>query len=88
MDFLIILIIMSILIVIYINITNSNHKENYSQATLLQLVTKGPQDTYLTGDAHKYIPPYYYYYGWGPFYWPTRVGRTNYYYYRPYGLLV
>lgn len=31
-----------------------------SNGALLQLVAKGPQDTYLTGDAWKYYPwPYY-----------------------------
>ena len=35
---------------------------------LLQLVAKGPQDTYLTGDAWKYAPWWYY----GPYYYPYR----------------
>lgn len=35
-------------------------KEKYSQATITQLVAKGPQDTYLTGDAWKYLYPWYY----------------------------
>ncbi len=50
--------------------------ENYSQAALIQLFAKGPQDTYLTGDAWKYIPPFYYY-GW-PYAWnmPTRVRKS------------
>jgi len=40
-------------------------KEKYSQATITQLVAKGPQDTYLTADAYKYIPPWLYGYGRG-----------------------
>ena len=65
----------------------NDKKEGYSMGALTQLYAKGPQDTYLTGDAWKYIPPYYYNYGWGPYHMPTRHGKLNYYYYRPYGLL-
>ena len=64
-----------------------NKKEHYNLGTLIQLHAKGPQDTYLTGDAWKYIPPYYYGYNWMPFYAPTRLGKMNYHYYSPYGLL-
>lgn len=44
--------------------------EPYTGA-LIQLAAKGPQDTYLTDDAWKYLYPYYYspYYPW---YIPTR----------------
>lgn len=39
---------------------------------LIQLTAKGPQDTYLTRDAWKYIPPWYWQFGsqdrWGT--WP------------------
>lgn len=57
-------------------------KEPYSQAAITQLVAKGPQDTYLTGDAWKYIPPYGYY-GDVPWYISTRGGKKSYYpYYR------
>ena len=44
--------------------TQRGSKEGYSQAALIQLYAKGPQDTYLTGDAWKYIPPIYYNYNW------------------------
>ena len=47
-------------------------KEDYSQGALTQLYAKGPQDTYLTGDAWKYIPYWYYggypYFDYGPYY--------------------
>ena len=65
---------------------SANKKEHYNLGALIQLHAKGPQDTYLTGDAWKYIPPYYYGYNWSPFYSPTRLGKLNYHYYSPYGL--
>jgi hypothetical protein len=74
------------LVIIFIYLAGQDKKEGYSMGALTQLFAKGPQDTYLTGDAWKYIPPYYYNYGWAPFYMPTRFGKMNYYYYRPYGL--
>lgn len=61
--------------------------EHYNLGALIQLHAKGPQDTYLTGDAWKYIPPWYYNSWWSPFYNSTRYGNMNYYYYRPYGLI-
>lgn len=38
-----------------------NKKEHSTIGSLIQLYAKGPQDTYLTGDAWKYIPPWYNY---------------------------
>ena len=75
-----------IVIVTLIFYLYKKNKEHYNLGTLIQLHAKGPQDTYLTGDAWKYIPPWYYNYGWAPFNNPTRFGRMNYYYYSPYGL--
>ncbi len=74
------------LIIIFWLLSRDSTKEHYNLGALIQLHAKGPQDTYLTGDAWKYIPPYYYNYGWAPFYMPTRLGKINYYYYRPFGL--
>jgi hypothetical protein len=74
----------------------ADKKESYNLGALNQLMAKGPQDTYLSGDAWKYINPYYYmpYYGpsyYSPYYpWtirsmiPTRStqrGYGNYYWY-------
>ena len=64
----------------------STNSEHYSQAALTQLVAKGPMDTYLTGDAWKYLYPYYYgHYSYSPHYssyypWniPARSGRGRY----------
>ena len=54
-------------------------KEHYGEGALIQLMAKGPQDTYLTGDAWKYIPPYYYGYYEYPWLIPTRYPLINYY---------
>lgn len=75
-----------IIVLAVVLFTSSDKKEGYNQGALIQLFAKGPQDTYLTGDAWKYIPPFYYNY-WGPWNIPTRFGNMNYYYYRPYGLI-
>jgi hypothetical protein len=40
------------------------HIEPYGQGALVQLTAKGPQDTYLTGDADKYL--WWNYPGWVP----------------------
>jgi len=80
------MLILFIVVLAIVLFTATGEKEGYSQAAMIQLYAKGPQDTYLTGDAWKHIPPIYYNYGWGPFYMPTRFGKMNYYYYRPYGL--
>lgn len=53
---------------------NNGLKEHYNGA-LIQLMAKGPQDTYLTGDAEKWMRYYYpYSYGFTNFVWnnPTR----------------
>lgn len=78
-------LILVILFVLFLFI--QKRKEHYNMGAITQLVAKGPQDTYLTGDAWKYIPPYYY--GWrSPWHMPTRVRRRFRYYprafYRPY----
>ena len=65
----------------------SDKKEAIGTGALIQLQAKGPQDTYLTGDAWKYFPPWYYNSFWGPygpFYIPTR--NLKYYPYYPYYL--
>lgn len=52
-----------------------------SSGALLQLVAKGPQDLYMTGDAGKYMN-YYYPYGYYPHsIWnnPTRMHYPQYY---------
>lgn len=60
---------------------STRKKEKYNQGALIQLFAKGPQDTYLTGDAWKYIPWYYGsypYYSYGR-YWPWNIPtRTRY----------
>lgn len=73
-----------ILVILYLYI-NKDYNEAYSQAALTQLVAKGPQDTYLTGDAWKYIPPYGYYGYYGNYYpnsyYPYRYGDYPYSFY-------
>lgn len=61
-------------------------KEHYNMGVINQLQAKGPQDTYLTGDAWKYIPWWYYNYPYtyGPWHIPTRQGKYSYYYTSPY----
>lgn len=50
------------------------------QGALIQLMAKGPQDTYLTADASKYIPPWYWGYGryggWGSW-WPWNISTRT-----------
>ena len=74
--FLIIFIFSCISLLLLIN---NNHVEYYGSGALTQLFAKGPQDTYLTGDAWKYLTPWDYEYATpdGPWYIPTR----NMYYY-------
>ena len=77
------LIIIAVLLVIYLCLRNRN-KEHYGSGALMQLYAKGPQDTYLTGDATKYIP--YWYYPMSLWNNPTRYGSSWYYpymYYSP-----
>jgi hypothetical protein len=83
-----VLTLIFILIIAFMFLKN---REPYSQAAITQLIAKGPQDTYLTGDAYKYIPPYGYY-GYYPYLryggyhsgypWniSTRIGRRSWYY--------
>ena len=70
------LIIIVIMVIFYFR----NFKENYSQAAIIQLTAKGHQDTYLTGDAYKYFPSWfynYYNYYFYPRYTPTKFRRRN-----------
>lgn len=80
------IIIIAFVVIALFLIYNKDIKETYNFGALTQLYAKGPQDTYLTGDAWKYIPPYFYGHHWRPFYNPTRLGKLNYHYYAPYGL--
>ena len=66
----IVIIVMIIVLILY-----NAEKEHYGEGALIQLVAKDPQDTYLTGDAFKYMyyptlyDPYYgYVYGYPFFY--------------------
>ena len=54
-------------------------QESFSNGAILQLIAKGPQDTYLTGDAWKpwWGYPYYPGYPWNA---PTRSTKRGYYY--------
>lgn len=52
--------------------------EHYGDGALLQLMAKGPMDTYLSEDAEKYIPPWYQYF---PRYYS--LGHLYYPYYTP-----
>lgn len=70
----IVIVLLVILLIVYLYKTD---KEHYNQGALIQLMAKGPQDTYLTDDAWQYMYyPYYspYYgsiYGRPPSpYWP------------------
>jgi hypothetical protein len=77
------LVIITILLVVYLFLRNRN-KEHYGSGALMQLYAKGPQDTYLTADAAKYIP--YWYYPMSLWNNPTRYGNSWYYpymYYSP-----
>jgi len=58
MDYIIIVLIFITIFIIFIN---NDIKEHHNGA-LIQLVAKGPQDTYLTDDAWKYIPSWFYNY--------------------------
>lgn len=71
-------IIILIIVIVLIMIAFVS-KEHYNQGALIQLAAKGPQDTYLTGDAWKYIP--YWYYPYRPFWnMPTRIPYYSYWY--------
>lgn len=73
--FLVLLILVGIIVFWDYNTQTHDRKEKYSQAAITQLIAKGPQDTYLSGDAWKYIPPYGY---------PGYISYGGYGYY-PYG---
>ena len=64
-----ILLLIILILVIWFFKKDRDVKEGISQGALTQLYAKGPMDTYLTGDAWKYIPWWYYsgYYGY-PYY--------------------
>jgi hypothetical protein len=69
-----------IILTIIIFFLYKKNRETYSPAAMLQLTAKGPQDTYLSGDAWKYIPPWYYGYGGYSRYgnpWNYRYGGWN-----------
>lgn len=85
MEFINIITIIVVLVVIYL-VFFGDMIEGYSQAAILQLVAKGPQDLYLTADAEKYLwyydnPYNYYYHSYGNMY-GRPYGRT---YGRTYG---
>ena len=93
-NFIIVVVVLTIFLII-ISESSNTKKEHYSMGAINQLMAKGPQDTYLTGDAWKYIPYWYYNYpystylsynsSYNPWYIPTRYGKYNYPYYSPYG---
>ena len=72
-NFLVVIFIVALILYLY-----NLEKEHYGEGALIQLMAKGPQDTYLTGDALKYMyypivyDPYYGYpylsYGYPFFY--------------------
>jgi len=72
----ILVIICVILLILY-----STRKEGYNMGTIVQLQAKGPQDTYLSDDAWKYL--YLYPYGhinprYGKKKWNRYVGSPAY----------
>lgn len=91
------ILISAFMMILWLIIFSNQRKEHYSMGALNQLMAKDVQDTYLTGDAWKYIPPYgcnypycnYQYntypYTYGPWLIPTRYGKYSYYYNSPYG---
>jgi hypothetical protein len=58
-------IVITLLLILLILYLYKMDKEHYSQGALIQLMAKGPQDMYMTGDAwkHMYYPVYDPYYG-------------------------
>ena len=89
-------VIIVIIIILIFAVFSDKKVEGADVGALVQLYAKDQQDEYLTDDAWKYIPPWFsnpyvptymtYNYRRQPLYAPTRAGRLNYYYYRPYGL--
>jgi hypothetical protein len=73
--------------VIY-RIIKNNLREHVSMGTITQLMAKGPQDIYLSGDAEKWVR-WQYPFGYPNLIWnnPTRLYNYNYlypYYFYPY----
>lgn len=77
---LIIFLLVGCFIMIFKNYEICTSVEPFGGA-LLQLVAKGPQDSYLTTDTDKYVPEYYLPYR--EFIWnnPTRIPYNWYPYY-------
>lgn len=82
MLYLFLAILLSFIGYLALNGNLSKMIEGFASGSLIQLTAKGPQDTYLTSDAEKYMRYYY-----GPYYnefiWNngTRIPRYNYGYY-------
>lgn len=70
-----------IIIIIVLLLLLTNDKENFSMGALTQLYSKGPQDTYLTGDAWKYFPYWWDNYWGSPYYIPNRTFYDDYFYF-------
>lgn len=81
---IVIIVLLVILYVIYYNYTLTYQEMESFGGTLIQLVAKGPEDTYLSNDTHKYIPEFYYPYR--EFIWnnPVRLYKYPYPYWYPY----
>jgi hypothetical protein len=83
MELLVLIIIL--LIVVYVIYYNCFYEtEKYGSGALLQLVAKGPQDSYLTVGTDRYVPEFYFPYG--EFAWNNPTRLNNYLYYPPYYL--
>lgn len=79
-----ILFFVVVLFVLYKTFYKKDIKEHVSMGTLTQLMAKGPQDTYLSKDAEKWVNMQYPYpHGYTNFVWnnPTRLYRPYYPYY-------
>lgn len=74
MNFIAITIIIFALIMMYLFF--GQRKESYGDGALIQLMAKGPQDTYLTGDAWKYMYWPYYYNAWPYNYYDVRPKKA------------
>lgn len=68
-------------IIIIIFILCFKKKEHYNLGTIDQLMAKDAQDMYLTGDAYRYVSPWYVnqnYNGIGTYYGPTYYYSLSY----------
>ena len=81
------MILYIIILVIFFYFLSTETKENMSNGALIQLVAKGPQDSYLTGDYYPfepkysiYNPVYTSYYNQGTRYYPKYYIDPRYYY--------